>query len=271
METNGLKISSTKGDFKLDQVTVVESLENVGPVDVILLAVKAWQVKDCVSTLNRLKANKYIIIPLQNGVDSHDEVSEIVGPERTLGGTTKILSYLESPGHIVHAGVEPEITFGEWDNKRSQRADDFAACLHHAGIKYDVPENIQVELWKKFLFLAPCAGVGSIARATVGHVRAVPETRQMLFDAMQEIFQVAAAYDVHLAKDFVDRCMSGIDSLQSDATFSMQRDFADGKPSELEYLNGAVVRLGLAKGLPVPVNSFIYAKLLPAETRARNG
>ena len=270
MENTGLKVSSPKGDFQLERVNVVESLENMGPVDVILLAVKAWQVNDCARALNRLKANKFMIIPLQNGVESYDEVSEIVGPERTLGGSTKIISYLSSPGHVIHMGVEPEITFGEWDNKRTKRVEEFAACLKTAGIKYDVPEDIQKELWKKFLFLAPCAGVGSVTRSPIGGVRAVDETREMLMAAMQEVFDLAVAHDVHLSADFVDKCMASIDTMQPDATFSMQRDFAEGKPSELEYLNGAVVRLGLLKEVPTPVNSFIYASLLPAENKARS-
>ncbi|HEY9759530.1 MAG TPA: 2-dehydropantoate 2-reductase [Oculatellaceae cyanobacterium] len=269
MESNGLKITSTKGDFHLRSVNVVESLESVGQVDVILLAVKAWQVQDCVRGLNRLKANKYMIVPLQNGVESYDEVCEIVGCERTLGGSTKIISYLERPGHIVHLGVEPEITFGEWDNCRSERVQRFADCLKQAGIKYDVPDSIQEELWKKFLFLAPCAGVGSVTQMPIGDIRSVPETRRMLSDAMKEVYELAKHHGVSLPESFVDRCMAGVETMRPDATFSMQRDFAAKKPSELHYLNGAVVRLAEPKGLPVPVNSFIYASLLPAERQAR--
>jgi 2-dehydropantoate 2-reductase len=269
METYGLKITSSKGDFKLSTVNVVESLENVGQVDVILLAVKAWQVQEAARGLNRLKANKYMIVPLQNGVESYDEVCEIVGHERTLAGSTKIISYMECPGHIVHLGVEPEITFGEWDNSHSGRVKRFADCLQQAGIKYDVPASIQEELWKKFLFLAPCAGVGSVTQMPVGDIRSVPETRRMLEAAMREVFDLAKLHGIALPKNFVDRCMSGIDTMRADATFSMQRDFAAKKPSELHYLNGAIVRLAEPKGLPVPVNSFIYASLLPAERQAR--
>lgn len=269
METSGLHISSPKGDFTLGHVNAVESLENVGSVDVILLAVKAWQVKDCVKELNRLKANKYMIVPLQNGVDSYDEVSQIVGPERTVGGSCKIISYVDGPGHITHMGVEPEITFGEWDNKPSERVKAFARCLGDAGIKYDVPANFQVELWKKFMFLSTYAGVGSVTRAPIGRMRAEPETRRLLHDGMQEIIDVAYAFQVELPKNLASVCMHRIDAMQEQATSSMQRDVIEGKPSELEYLSGAVVRLAREANVPAPTHEFLYAALLPAERLAR--
>jgi 2-dehydropantoate 2-reductase len=269
METFGLKISSPNGDFVLSHVNVVESLENMGPVDVILLATKAWQVEDSARALNRMKANKFIIIPLQNGVESYDEVSAIVGPERTLGGTCKIISYIESPGHIVHMGVEPEITFGEWDNKRSARVDEFAACLGNAGIKYDVPKNFQLELWKKFMFLASYAGVGSVTRAPIGRMRAFPESLKLIENAMREIVALARASEILLPEILVEKSLDMIDNMQFDATSSMQRDVIDGKPSELHYLSGAVVRLAAQKGIPVPTHKFIYSALLPGEMLAR--
>jgi 2-dehydropantoate 2-reductase len=269
IETSGLKITSPNGDFVLDHVTAVESLENMGPVDVILLAVKAWQVSDSARALNRMRANKFIIIPLQNGVESYDEVSAIVGPERTLGGTCKIISYIESPGHIVHLGIEPEITFGEWDNKRSSRVDEFAACLGHAGIKYDVPANFQLELWKKFMFLASYAGVGSVTRAPIGRMRAIPESRKLIADAMSEIVMLAHAYEIPLSESLVERSLALIDTMQFEATSSMQRDVIDGKPSELHYLSGAVVRLAAQKGISVPTHNFMYSALLPGEMLAR--
>jgi 2-dehydropantoate 2-reductase len=269
MENFGLKISSPNGDFVLGHVTAVESLENMGPVDVILLAVKAWQVEDSARALNRMKANKFMIIPLQNGVESYDEVSAVVGPERTLGGTCKIISYIESPGHIVHMGVEPEITFGEWDNKCSARVDEFAACLGNAGIKYDVPENFQLELWKKFMFLASYAGVGSVTRAPIGRMRAFPESRKLIENAMREIVGLAHAFEIPLPEVLVDKSLDLIDNMQFEATSSMQRDVIDGKPSELHYLSGAVVRLAAQKGISVPTHKFIYSALLPGEMLAR--
>jgi 2-dehydropantoate 2-reductase len=271
MAANGLKIESIKESFHLAQVDVVNTLEDVDAVDLVILAVKAWQVKDCVRAFNTLKANKFMILPLQNGVESYQEISEIIGPERALGGTCKIISYLKSPGHIEHLGIEPEITFGEWDNKPSERTQALAECLANAGIKYSVAKNIQEELWKKFTFLATYAGLGSLTGLTVGGLREDAKTFQMLGDGMNEIFNLARAYDIELPGNIVEKILATIQSMPAQSTSSMQRDVALGKPSELEYLSGAVVRLANKKNLAVPTHKYIYDALLPLEERARHG
>jgi len=269
MQMNGLKLTSPKGDFQVKNFAAVEDLEFVTAVDVILLAVKAWQVQECLWSLNQLKANHYMVVPLQNGVESYDEVSKIVGPQRVVGGSCKIISYMEAPGHIVHLGVEPEIVFNEWDNKRSERIDRFADCLRDAGIKYEVAANIQTELWKKFMFLASYAGVGSVSRSEIGLIRSTPQTREILKNAMQEIFDLARAADVTLPPDLVSRSMSYIKTMPPEATSSMQRDVIAEKPSELEYLSGAVVRLAEKYKTNAPTHSFIYSALLPQENLVR--
>jgi 2-dehydropantoate 2-reductase len=169
----------------------------------------------------------------------------------------------------VHIDIEPEITFGEWDNKRSSRVEEFATCLGRAGIKYDVPENFQLELWKKFMFLASYAGVGSITRAPIGRMREIPESRKLIADAMSEIVMLSHAYDVPLPEVLIEKSLALIDTMQFEATSSMQRDVIEGKPSELHYLSGAVVRLADRKGISVPTHRFIYSALLPAEVLAR--
>jgi 2-dehydropantoate 2-reductase len=270
MQIDGLKITSPKGDFQVKSFAAVEDLEHVTTVDVILLAVKAWQVTECLYALNHLKANHFMVVPLQNGVESYDEISKVVGPQRVVGGSCKIISYMAEPGHIVHVGVEPEIVFNEWDNRVSERVEKFAQCLRNAGIKCDVAENIQTELWKKFMFLAAYAGVGSVSRAEIGRIRSSPLTRNMLQSAMQEIFDLAQAAGVSLPPDLVPRSMAYVETMPPEATSSMQRDILAGKPSELEYLSGSVVRLAGQYHEEAPTHAFIYAALLPQENLARH-
>jgi 2-dehydropantoate 2-reductase len=100
-------------------------------------------------------------------------------------------------------------------------------------------------------------------------MRAVPETRGLLESAMREVHALALARRVAVREDAVARTLGFVDGLPADATASMQRDLIEGRPSELEYQNGAVVRLARPAGVPVPVNAFLYASLLPAELKAR--
>jgi 2-dehydropantoate 2-reductase len=126
-----------------------------------------------------------------------------------------------------------------------------------------------VALWEKFLFVVSFGGVGAVTRAPIGVIRTLPETRRLLEQSMHEIFEVAHARQIVLSDRIVEKTMVFLDSLAPSGTTSLQRDIADGKPSELDAWNGAVVRLGQEVGITTPLHSFIYNSLLPLELRAR--
>jgi len=133
-----------------------------------------------------------------------------------------------------------------------------------------VPDNIESAIWEKFLFIASTSGVGAITRAPLGIARSIPEVRQLVMDAMREIYNVAIAKGIDLPESVIDKTMGFVDQLPHEGTTSMQRDIMEGKPSELESQNGAVVRLGKVLRVPTPTHAFIYSALLPAELKARN-
>jgi 2-dehydropantoate 2-reductase len=141
--------------------------------------------------------------------------------------------------------------------------------FEQAGVRIEVPSDIQRALWEKFLLVTSFGGMGSMTRAPLGVIRAAPETRQLLEGCMQEVRAVAEARHVALPDTVVADSMTLVDSLAASVTTSLQRDIADGKPSELEAWNGAVVRLGREAGVATPLNAFIYHCLLPLELRAR--
>jgi 2-dehydropantoate 2-reductase len=133
----------------------------------------------------------------------------------------------------------------------------------------EIPPDIQAALWDKFLFVVSWGGVGAVTRAPIGVMRSVPETRQILEQAMREIFNVARARGITLPQDIIGKTMAFVDSLPPIGTTSLQRDIIEGKPSELAAWNGAVVRLGREVRVITPLHSFIYHSLLPLELRAR--
>ena len=132
-----------------------------------------------------------------------------------------------------------------------------------------LPPDILVAMWSKFLFIAPTSGVGAVTRVPLGLMRETPESRQLVTSAMQEIERVARARDIDLSPDAVGEAMAYVDGLPSTGTMSMHRDIAEGRPSELESLSGAVTRLGRSSGIATPTHAFIYHALLPLERRAR--
>lgn len=269
MQTQGLRVDSIAGDFYLPKVEATDTPAHVGVVDVILVAVKAWQVPEAALAMRPMVGTSTAVIPLENGVEAPAQLREVLGEGPVLGGLCQISAHVHAPGHIRHVGVEPYIAFGELDGRPSQRAMQLLETFRRAGVKAEVPEDILAAMWRKFTFIASISGVGAVTRAPVGVVRSLPETRAMLIQAIEEVVAVARARQVNLPEDIVTKTLAFIDQLAPTVLASMQRDIMEGKPSELEAQNGAVVRMGKEAGVHTPTHTFIYASLLPQERKAR--
>jgi 2-dehydropantoate 2-reductase len=165
--------------------------------------------------------------------------------------------------------MDPYIAFGELNNRRTERVEKLLRTLKNAGINAEIMPDITAALWQKFLFVVSWGGVGAITRAPIGVIRTVPQTRRLVEQSMREILDVAQAYQIRLPEDIVSTTLDFMDTLPPNGTTSMQRDIAEGRPSEIEAWNGAVVRLGKEAGVAVSLHSFIYDSLLPLEKKAR--
>ena len=269
LRKNGLRVESPLGDFALPRVQATAGPASVGHVDAVFVTTKAWQVSDAAQQIRSMVGPETVVIPLQNGVEAYDQLAAVLGAEHVLGGMCQISVMVAAPGLIRHMGINPLITVGEWNNVRTARLKRLVECLTAAGLDTQVPDNVQVALWKKFEFIASFGGVGAVTRAPAGVIRSVPGARSLLERAMSEIVGLAHAGGVPVPKESVASTMKFVDSLPPDGTASMQRDLMAGRPSELEAQSGAVVRLGRARNLPTPVHEFIYNALLSGELRAR--
>jgi 2-dehydropantoate 2-reductase len=193
-----------------------------------------------------------------------------IGRERVLGGLCRVLAYVEGPGHIRHAGVTPYVAFGELDGSHSARVERLREAFRRThGVTAEVPPDIGVAMWSKFLFITALGGVGALTREPIGVIRSRAESRALLTRALEEIFAVAAGNMIALPAGTVTETLAFVDGLPEDGTASMQRDIMQGRPSELEAQVGAVVRLGDQVGVEVPVHRMIYEALLPLERQAR--
>ena len=265
----GLRVDSLNGDFRIQPAQANDNPKRVGEVDAVLVGVKAWQVPEVALAMQPMVGKDTFVVPLENGVDAPTQLAAVLGSEHVLGGMCQISAFIEAPGYIRHVGLDPYIAFGELDRRRSDRAEKLRGAFERAHVNAEVPEDINISMWEKFLFIAPISGVGAVTRAPVGISRSIPETRQLLEQAMQEVVAVARARKVMLSDDAVARKMAFVDSLSPTVTASMQRDIMDGRKSELGSQNGAVVRMGLEAGVATPVNTYLYYSLLPQELRAR--
>jgi 2-dehydropantoate 2-reductase len=267
---DGLRILSPKGDFTTKVEKASDKPEELGPVDAVILAVKAWQVTEAASTMRPLLTPTARVLPLENGVEATAQVQQVLGPKHSLMGLCRIIASVESPGCIRHGGLDPTVALGEPDGSAlSENALALAEALKAAGVTVQTPPDIHAALWEKLIFIAALSGTGAVARSTIGEVRTCPPTRELLQQLMEEVAAVARSRGIRLAEDVVKQTLAFVDASPADGTASMQRDIVAGKPSELEAIIGAVVRFGDQAGVPTPAMDYVYASLLPQENRAR--
>ncbi len=268
IRANGLRVDSSNGDFVVYPASATDKVSEVGETDLVILGVKAWQVPDAARAIKPVVGPTTTVVPLQNGVEAVPQLVAELGSENVIGGLCRIVSFVVGPGHIRHSGFIPSIIIGELDNRQSERIETIAQTFKRAGLDTTIAPDIQVALWTKFLFIASFSGVGAMANAPAGVLRSDPKWRAQMLSAMEEIYTLAHARGVKLPPDSVAKVMAAVDGLPEDATSSMQRDIAAGKPSELESQNGAVVRMAHEAGVDVPTHTLIYETLRLLEANA---
>ena len=268
IQANGLKVNSFMGDFEVHP-EVTDDYKNQNAPDLVILSVKSWQIEAVAMQLKPIIDDKTMVLPLQNGADNADRLREILPHKNVLAGLCKIVSKIETPGVITHFEYEPEIVFGEYDNSKTERMQKLKETFDKAGFKSLWSENIHLDIWKKFLFIATASGMGAITRATFGVMREDENIRQLLYQTANEIMIVANAKGIALTNQHVEMAIAIIDRMEYNTTASMQRDFMEGRPSELQNFNGYIVEQGKQLHIATPINKFTYHSLLPMEKAVR--
>lgn len=269
MQERGLQVSSPLGDMHLSKPVATDKPADIGPVDLVVVAVKTWQIPEVAAAMGPLLGERTVVLPFLNGVEASDELAAVVGPGRVLGGLSKVFSKIESPGVIHHFTQNVFVAFGELDGSDSQRCRTLHAMFSVASIDAAVSPAIRVELWKKLLLVSSWAGLGALARSPMGVIREQSELRSLIDRSMDEGLAVARALGQDIDRTYKDEMWAFYRTMPAGATASMQRDIIDGRPSELDAWNGAICRFGARAGVETPVHSFTYHTLLPMERRAR--
>jgi len=268
IKTNGLQVKSIHGDFVVHP-KVTNNINDIKNPDLIILGVKSWQITDIAKLLKPVINENTMVLPLQNGADNADKLMSVLNAQNVLAGFCKIVSKVEAPGIVNHFAYDPEIVFGEYDNLKTERLHILKAIFDKAEINNTIPEDIHLDIWKKFLFIVTISGVGAITRSVFGVMREDDNVRQIMYQTANEIVAVANAKDINLTNSDVEMVLQVIDNLDYNTTASMQRDIMEGRPSELENFNGYIVKEGKKLHITTPANTFIYHCLLPMEKKAR--
>jgi 2-dehydropantoate 2-reductase len=266
---NGLKVKSVLGDFTIFPAQATDHPADIGFVDLVIFATKAYQTEEAVRLIRPIVGKDTVIAPLQNGIDAAERIGAIVGMRHMLGATTWIYSAVEAPGIIAHFSKFSRILVGELDGSDTPRVQAVYEILKTSGASVELSHEIRKRIWTKFAFISAISAVGCLTRLAIGEYRDVPEARLFLAEAIAEVAAVAGAGGVELDAEVVDSTMAFIDSGAPEMKPSMQRDVEAGRVSELESMIGVIPRLGSLRHVPTPRMDFAYAMLKPAELLAQ--
>ena len=262
LQHEGLHIASPLGDVHLPSVQATDRPQAIGPVDVVLFTVKLYDVDASAATLAPLIGPDTVVITLQNGVDAMDMVAKHVGDAHVAGGAAYIVAVIDKPGHIRHTTAQ-QLVFGERDGRRSDRLIAFEEAGVRAGFQAKASDDVQADLWTKFVRLATWSGMTTITRSPMGVVRDTPATFELMVAAIEEVIAVGRARGVNLPPDLMDSTLEMIKNFPANSKSSMLEDIERGRRLELPWLSGAVVRLGKESGVPTPIHQFITTILTP--------
>jgi 2-dehydropantoate 2-reductase len=251
MQQDGLTVEDA-APLRLPKVSATDDPSSVGPVDIALVCVKLKDTEAAGRAIKPILKQGAAVISLQNGVQKDDILAPIVGRDALLGGAAYISAFVTKPGTVKKLGQLERLAFGEYDNSRSPRAEAFLAACKAGGINAEIPADIQLELWQKFVFLTGTSSVTASMRSTIGPIRQNPLSRQFILDVMKEVVAVGRARGVPLTADFAESRLAVMDALAPEMQASMAVDLSQGKPLELPWLAGAVVDLGAEHGVATP-------------------
>lgn len=262
MRKDGLTLESTHGNAKL-QVKAVEQPAEAGSADIVLFCVKLWDTEGAAGQLKPIVGPGTRVIPFQNGVESIERLRKFFPHEAVMGGSAYIASRISRPGVIEHIGQMARLQFGPLADSQRASAEALLDISKKAKINAEISDDIVRSNWEKFVFLVALSGATAVARAPLGVVRADPDLRWLLEQAMRETWSLGRKRGVKLADDFIETRMKFAETLPAEMKASMAHDLEAGGRLEAPWLCGAVARMARESGLEAPVNQAVYAALKP--------
>ena len=270
MNRDGLKLRE-EGVDRVVRVKAATDPRAVGTADLVVVLVKSFHTREAVESARPIVGPRTVVMSLQNGLGHEEIIADVVGRERTLAGKTYLGGVLLAPGHVIAGLKGKETIIGELDGRVTERVQRIADTFNGAGLMTIVSDNIVGTMWDKLLINVATGALAGITRLTYGALYDVPEIRQCALAAIAEAMAVAKASGVELSMHSPDEpWVKASAGLPAEFKTSMLQSLEKGQPTEIEFINGSVVRWGEKCGVPTPVNRALVACVKGIEYRARH-
>ena len=261
IQKDGLLLDSQIGNATIKPAKVTLDPATAGVPEIIIFATKMGDTEGAAGQLKPVVRDGVSIVTFQNGVEGPEIIQRVLPSAHVVPGVARIASHISKPGVIEHRSPFARLEFGEAKGGSSPKLDAFHAACKAAGIDAILSENIHRNVWMKFAMLAPFSGMTALTGQTAGPIRTTPGTRALIEAAVKEVIAVGKATGVGFKDGDFEALMKTVEGNPPGMTSSMAHDRMAGKPLEVNYLSGAVVRIGEKHGVHAPTHKFITQAL----------
>ena len=240
----------------------------IGTVDLLLVLVKSFHTREAITSSTSIVGPDTVVLSLQNGLGHEDVLAEVVGRDKVMAGKTYAGGVMLGPGRIIRGTEGKETYIGELEGRMTDRVQRVAAAFNAAGLITHISDNIMGTIWEKLLVNVATGALSGITRLAYGDLYQVPEVKTCALAAVQEAMDVARACGIGLSvNDPEQPWLKAAAGLPPEFKASMLQSLEKGSVTEVDYVNGSVVRWGQKCGVPTPVNSTLVACLKGIERR----
>ncbi|WP_266205492.1 ketopantoate reductase family protein [Pontibacter kalidii] len=261
LEQEGLRLELDEEVQTVHPDRVTADPSSLGKLDLILFCVKSYGLAQVAEQLAETIGPDTVILPLLNGVESIAYLQQRFPEAQVLWGCVYIISSIKEPGVVQVQGKYNRLI---WGNPRlpQQKLQQVKRLFDEAGINHEhYEQEVEEKVWEKFSFISPVASLTSLTHQPMGQIVEQPALRAQFQELTLELMEVARAKGVILPAELVKQNLAVVERMQQHVTSSMERDFAQGKETELENLTGYVVREAAKYGVPVPQYEQVYREL----------
>lgn len=269
----GLRISGIWGEhvFRLEAFSSAQEAEKLAPYDLVLITTKSYDTIEATKSVLPLIHKHSIVISVQNGIGNEEAIAGVVGKERTAGGMAIFGAALVEPGQVEVTVYASECLFGTI-NGDEEKAKKLAAVVNASGIPALPTDDIIRDKWMKAFYNIALNALSAILRVPYGALGEREETKAVMRAMLREAFEIAMAKGIKLkfksGEEYFDYLLEKQLPPTAQHRSSMLQDIEQGKRTEIDYLNGAIVKFGRQLGIAAPVNETIVNLVKALESQS---
>ncbi|MDF2790056.1 MAG: 2-dehydropantoate 2-reductase [Neobacillus sp.] len=271
LSIEGLKINSPEGNFESRNVTICTSLDEVGNMDVVILAVKGYHLDQVIPQVQTIvNQTGAFVLPLLNGMEHMEKLHHAIGNEKVLGGFASIVATLNEHGHVEHTSGSSTFKFGKLHEQQTEICEKLEVLQSQVKTKLVREENILKSMWKKYIFITAFSGITSAMQLPSGFITSSEATFAVAKKVVLEMAMLAGQEGIILTEKEVETAINTLTGFKKEATSSMHQDMRKGLPIEVGHLQGGALRLAAKHQVEVPVIETLYGILKPYENGRLN-